>query len=171
MKVIEGNLVDITAGIIVHGCNCQGVMGSGVALAIKGKYPGVFKAYEKLWNRDWGLKLGQTQFCLSNEYTGQYPEGYEVWRGGSELPKNLIVVNAMTQFGYGKDGSQYVDYNAVRACFSLVAGMAEHTALPVYFPKIGAGLGGGDWAILEKIIEQALINVGSSLIVLPEKVS
>jgi O-acetyl-ADP-ribose deacetylase (regulator of RNase III) len=30
----KGSLLDAT-GIIVHGCNCQGVMGSGVALAIK----------------------------------------------------------------------------------------------------------------------------------------
>lgn len=35
----KGNLLDITSGVIVHGCNMRGVMGSGVALAIRNKYP------------------------------------------------------------------------------------------------------------------------------------
>ena len=27
----KGNLLDVTSGLIAHGVNCQGVMGSGVA--------------------------------------------------------------------------------------------------------------------------------------------
>jgi len=35
IKVNKGNLLDVTSGIIVHGCNAKSVMGSGVALAVK----------------------------------------------------------------------------------------------------------------------------------------
>ena len=31
----KGDLLSVTKGIIAHGCNAQGVMGSGVALQIK----------------------------------------------------------------------------------------------------------------------------------------
>lgn len=30
-----GNILDVREGIIVHGCNLKGVMGSGLALQIK----------------------------------------------------------------------------------------------------------------------------------------
>ena len=39
VKIIEGNLFDTKANIICHQCNCQGVMGSGVAAEVKRRYP------------------------------------------------------------------------------------------------------------------------------------
>lgn len=164
MKIIEGDILDVKEGIIVHGCNCQGVMGSGVAKAIRDKYSGVFKAYEKLWDQRMGLRLGQTQFCLGAENNLEIPEGYEVWKVGSDLPGNLVIVNAMTQYGYGKTGEQFVDYNAMKACFSMVRGFAEHTKLPVYFPLIGCGLGGGDWSEVCGIIENCLEGLDRTLV-------
>ena len=47
VRIIEGNLFDTKAEIICHQCNCQGVMGSGVAAEVKKRYPEVFKAYRK----------------------------------------------------------------------------------------------------------------------------
>lgn len=38
IKYIKGSLLDTDAKIIVHGCNCQGVMGSGVAKQLKKNY-------------------------------------------------------------------------------------------------------------------------------------
>ena len=32
MKIINGNILDITEGVIVHQVNCKGVMGAGLAL-------------------------------------------------------------------------------------------------------------------------------------------
>lgn len=43
----KGNVLDTTDRYIVHGCNSRKVMGSGVALAIRQKYP---KAYEDYKN-------------------------------------------------------------------------------------------------------------------------
>ena len=164
MKIIEGDILDVKEGIIVHGCNCQGVMGSGVAKAIRDKYPEVFTAYSKLWIQRSSLTLGQTQFCISEEYSGAKPEGFEIWSVGNSLPKDLVIVNAMTQYGYGKTGEQFVDYNAMKACFSMVRGFAEHTKLPVYFPLIGCGLGGGDWSEVCGIIENCLEGLDRTLV-------
>jgi O-acetyl-ADP-ribose deacetylase (regulator of RNase III) len=46
MKFLSGNLLDVNDGIIVHGCNCQGVWGSGVAKQMKEKYPEAFTKYQ-----------------------------------------------------------------------------------------------------------------------------
>ena len=45
IKNIEGNLFDTNADMICHQANCQGRMGSGVALEVKQRYPEVFGSY------------------------------------------------------------------------------------------------------------------------------
>lgn len=41
-EVIDENLLDAKNGIICHQVNCQGKMNSGVAKAIREKYPRVY---------------------------------------------------------------------------------------------------------------------------------
>ena len=57
IKVKLGDICSVNSGIIVHGCNAQGVMGSGVAKAIRLKYPQVFEDYKNFKNQ-FGLELG-----------------------------------------------------------------------------------------------------------------
>lgn len=131
----QGNLLD-AKGIIVHGCNCRGVMGSGVALAIKNKWPHVFKSYRIAFESVQGLKLGSTQVCHLND--------------------GVTVINAMTQESFGNRGLRYVNYEAVARCFDDVRVLARHLKVPVNFPLLGAGLGGGNWEIISTIIDQTL---------------
>lgn len=142
IEYVQGNLLDAPAGsIIIHGCNCQGVMGSGVAKAIRDRWPGAYEAY-KAHERDWGLWLGE--FSLYETDTG------------------CLVVNAYTQDEFGKDGRRYVDYEAITRSFDAVAKIRVSQALggkeygTVAFPKIGAGLGGGNWEIISTIIDQTV---------------
>ena len=53
-----GNLLDVTSGHIVHGCNAQGVQGAGIALHIKNKWSGCYYAYRKKFDTV-GLSLGE----------------------------------------------------------------------------------------------------------------
>ena len=133
----EGNLLNISHGIIVHGCNAHGAMGAGVALSIRKKWPEVFNIYHGVYamqgNR---LILGQ---CI--------PVPVE---NGS-----VIVVNAITQENTGTHQRQ-VDYDAISAVFSKVAILAKLWKMPVHFPLIGCGLAGGDWAeVSKRIIKNA----------------
>lgn len=130
-----GNVLDIPNGIIVHGCNCQGVMGSGIAREIKERFPKVFDVYHK-----GPLRMGEIIPVMVTE---------KKW-----------IVNAMTQFGFGH-GKRQVDYDAVANAFERTVEFAESLRLtgndlPILFPKIGAGLGGGDWEIIAKIIDQTV---------------
>lgn len=133
----KGNLLDVTEGIIVHGCNAVGVMGSGVAKAIKDKYPGAYNTYKD---------------DIDN---GNYGVGDVSW-WNKDYDFGLIIASAITQEYYGRDPLvRYVNYVALSKCFDEIMGNAEYQNSVVYFPKIGAGLGGGDWNIIEQLIIDA----------------
>lgn len=163
MKEITGNLLDIQEGIIVHGCNCQGVMGSGIARQIKDKWPTVYIGYKYEFDKT-GLMLGDIQVFSSNLGIDNF--NLPIWEY-SKLPSKLIIVNAMTQKYYGS-GLQ-VNYDAISACFYRIKILADTVDLPIYFPKIGAGLGGGDWSIISQRIDQALQEREGTVVILPEK--
>lgn len=132
----SGDLLNAPEHYIVHGCNCQGKMNSGVAKAIRERWPIVYEDYIE-HDRIKGLRPGDITITHLDDYK---------W-----------VVNAMTQDYYGYDGKRYVSYDAVRDCFRnlhKIIGDGESVALP----KIGSGLGGGDWAVIEKIIEEEMPN-------------
>lgn len=136
ISIVEGNVLDVETGIIVHGCNNKGVMGAGIALEIKNRFPEVFHAY-KTAERS-GLKLGSISFA-------------EV------VPGKKIIVNAVTQTLGGLDRA--VSYDAIADSFTNVLTFARtlqrhrNVSYPILFPKIGAGLGGGNWNIISAIID------------------
>jgi len=142
IQVKTGNLFNVTAGHIVHGCNAQGVMGSGVALGVKNLYPSVYLDYRELYEAG-KLKLGNA-----------YP---------SLATINLKIWNAVTQDGFGGPG-RHTSYDAVQTCFQQVedylnAGfesMADLQPKEIHIPFIGAGLGGGSWNIIKSIIEETV---------------
>jgi O-acetyl-ADP-ribose deacetylase (regulator of RNase III) len=136
MKYINGDLLD-QRGILVHGVNCRGVMGSGIAATIKQKYPEVFAMYKRFVECDAKPEalLGQVLCC--------------------KIMPNLIIANAFTQLDYGRNpGIRYVSYDAMSSAASFIAGEAVRTKTPVFFCKIGAGLANGDWDIIETIIDR-----------------
>src|SRR5271167_114181 len=48
IKYLNKDITTVDEGIIAHGCNCQGVMGSGVARFLRDKYPQIFPYYQDL---------------------------------------------------------------------------------------------------------------------------
>lgn len=129
----KGNLLDVKEGVIIHGCNLQGVMGAGVAKAIKEKYPKCFDEYKKY--------LFLTESVTLGEFSTY------------EASPHLVIENLLTQINYGRDPRvRYVSYDAISYGFKALNKKHSET-VPFYFPKIGAGLGGGNWEVIEKIIE------------------
>lgn len=140
MKIVTkvGNLLDVQAGHIVHGCNAQGVMGSGVALAVKNKYPAAFKDYRTEYV-DRGLILGKA-----------YP---------FEISDNIVLWNAITQEGFGAP-TRNCSYDAIQTCFEEIndTALVLSNIIPkeIHIPFLGAGLGGGSWNIIKAIIEDTV---------------
>ena len=138
----HGDALAVDTGIIVHGCNCWGVMGAGIAAQVRSRYPTAYEVYMKKHSTD-GLKLGEIT--------------------SAEVAPNKIIVNANTQFNCGGD-RRYVNYEAVAECFEAVKMLARlmegagHPKLDIVFPMIGAGLAGGNWTIIETIILETIKN-------------
>ena len=78
---------------------------------------------------------------------------------------SILVVNAYTQYDYRGAGMK-VSYEAVGNCFRQVAALFPDKRIA--YPKIGAGLGGGDWDIISKIIDNELDGMDHTLVLLPE---
>lgn len=143
----EGDLLEVPRGIIVQGCNAQGAMGAGVALAIRTRWPQVFDSYRAAFIAQ-GNKLFLGQVSLV------------------PVAPDLFVANAIAQENYGAHQVQ-VSYNAVHTCFRQVAAMAHKLGLPLHFPLIGCGLAGGEWAEVAKQIEAAAPAADKTLWVQP----
>ena len=135
-----GNLLDVKTGVIVHGCNARGVMGAGVAKAVKQRYPGAYTAYRHAYEEG-GLSVGQVI-------------AYPVPNGNGAL--QLVIVNAIIQQTYGTDRRQ-VDYAGFERAFVQVAHITRTFGFQdVHLPLIGCGLAGGDWRVIEPIIRRTL---------------
>lgn len=132
MDIIRQNILDITNGIIVHQVNCQGVMGAGIALQIRRRWPKVYTAYHRLCLEEQrGTKLlGRIQMVGT---TGK-----------------LTICNLFGQHRYGRN-RRYTDYDAVRKALSRLAELSM--SRQIYIPyNMGCANAGGDWDIVSGII-------------------
>ena len=69
---------------------------------------------------------------------------------------NRIIANMITQQNVATyPGEVVVSYEGIRAALEDLNDKAVTLGIKeVAMPKIGAGLGGGDWSIIEQIIEE-----------------
>ena len=133
LKHAKGNLIDMAEqglfDVIVHGCNCQNTMGSGIAKEIRERYPAAYDAdtsATKLTYYDKPiLKLGNFTVIANDPYNPAFE-----------------IVNAYTQVDFmprGVDHFEYESFNLILKKLEIVAPTARFG-----FPCIGMGLAGGD---------------------------
>jgi O-acetyl-ADP-ribose deacetylase (regulator of RNase III) len=141
INYIKHDVTDTLTGVVAHGCNCQGVMGSGVAWAIRNKWPVAYQRYADFvssFRRGGGITgdlLGTCQMV-------------NVADAGTNLIfgiNSLFIANLFTQDFYGKDGKAYAKADAIAQALDGAASFAKGADLPLYIPRIGCGLGGLSW--------------------------
>lgn len=156
IKTHKGDILQLKEGILVHGCNCQGVMGGGIAKLIRDKWLPVYDAYRQHHART-VLRLGDTVNVGHQRWQQERAVSRHLHALTPVLPEKLILVNAMSQHSYGREpGKVYVDYDAIGAAFSRVKLIARDSGLAVHFPLIGCGLANGRWQEVAEQIERAL---------------
>jgi len=151
MKEQTGDLLVLAdAGefdVIVHGCNCFHTFGAGIARAIKKRWPEAYRTDVQRTLYGDRNKLGTITT--------------------TSVSSSLTVVNAYTQFDYGSKGPD-VNYEAIRAAFRRIKELYGNRELRFGIPKIGAGLAGGDWDRISRIIEDEMTTESVTVVVLPE---
>lgn len=146
IKYIEGDVLAAPIArttVLMHVCNNQYVMGAGIALQIAKKWPRVYEMY-KLHKT---LELGTCQWVTAD--------------------KDLVVVNMIAQTLEWVDNKPPLSYEALQNCLSEIAEVARHDDLVVRAPKIGSYLAGGEWKIIEKMIETTFTDIEVEIYVLP----
>ena len=150
---IGTSLLDTKCQYICHQVNCQGKMNSGVAKAIREKWPVVYKEYQN-WYDDWCQKV-------LDDYGGceDYPSPSEVMLGRIltvKVDNNQTVINMAAQQYYGYDSKRYTSYDAFWMCLGKIK-QTIPTGSSIAFPcYIGCGLGGADWKVISTMIDVAL---------------
>ena len=80
----KGDIFESKAQVIVNTVNCQGIMGKGLALAFKQKYPNMFKVYQQEC-RTGKLHIGKpTLYQESTPWILNFPTK-DSWRSNSKL--------------------------------------------------------------------------------------
>ena len=141
-EYVEGDLITMAnAGefdVIFHGANCMHTMGSGVAKAIRVNWNGnAARADQNETIKGDPSKMGQLTKAVCQNHSGQ----------------SFVVANLYTQYGYNPD-PEFLNFSITalqRALTDLLTQFPDPT-LRFGFPKIGAGLGGGDWEEISKVI-------------------
>lgn len=138
--------------IIAHICNDIGGWGSGFVLALSKRCATPEKSYrawhrEGLWEGD-PFELGQMQLA-----------SYDT--------PGVLVANMVAQRGIRHSASAppAVDYTALGSCLKQLGALARHMGASVHMPRIGCGLGGGDWNTVAALIEENLISQDVSVTV------
>lgn len=135
IKIVDGDLLQANVPLIAHQTNCLGVMGAGIAKAIKNKWPDVYTQYKdfcKGFNYSRVL-LGIAQLCKTNDNPIKY------------------VVNLFGEYSYTESvapyETRYTDYYALeQALLALKNDCMDSGIKEIGIPyKLGCGLAGGDW--------------------------
>ena len=144
----EGDIVTGNYPMFCHQVNCKGVMGAGLAKQIKAAYPEVYLDYR--------------HECKNNKFL----IGSKIC---TTTHDNRICISLFAQEGYGS-GKCYTDYQAFKCCLDSLAIELEmldpEGKDSIAFPyNIGCGLAGGNWNIIEQMLEDFSNKVKTKVII------
>ena len=132
MRIMIGNIFDSKAEVVVNTVNCVGVMGKGIALEFKKRYPAMFDDY--------------VQRCEAHEIKPGKPYLYQDLTGFSVL--NFPTKEhwrSPSKLSYIIDGLDW-----------FVDNYEKYNIKSVAFPPLGCGNGGLTWDTVGPIMYQKL---------------
>lgn len=141
LRFTSGDMFEMDVDIRVNTVNCVGVMGAGVALAFKTRYPAMFRDYKRA--------------CDAGDVR---PGELNIWRTLTEW-----IINFPTK-RHWRENSKYEDIEAgLRALRRYLDSLGK--PVRVALPALGCGHGGLDWPRVSKLIEKYLEPVDAEIFV------
>lgn len=142
LTIIQGDATSPQAKgpkIIAHICNDLGGWGKGFVVAVSRRWPEPEREY-RAWHRG---RAGNTFGLGAVQLVQVQPD---IW-----------VANMVGQHGMkrGSNGPP-IRYDAVQRCLDTLARHAIEIGASVHMPRIGCGLAGGRWELIEPLIARTL---------------
>ena len=135
MRYTRGNLLEARVEAVVNTVNTVGVMGKGIALMFKERFPENFKAYEA------ACKAGEVEV------------GKMFVTPGVELDGPRWIINFPTK----KQWRNPTKLEWVRSGLTALKDVIREKHIKsVALPPLGCGNGGLDWEVVRPIVEDAL---------------
>jgi O-acetyl-ADP-ribose deacetylase (regulator of RNase III) len=152
---VNGNLLDSDCPIICHQVNCQGAMNSGVAKAIRTKWPEVYSEYKEKYDRAKdAASNNKEKLTTAATYLLGRIQCVQVY--SQKESKIKEVVNMFAQETYGYNSALYTSYDAFMRCLWGIQ-VAYAPGATIGFPDhIGCCRGGANWKIIRTMIEEVL---------------
>ena len=149
---VPGDMFDTAADIRVNAVNCVGVMGAGVALAFKRRFPEMFADYREACRRG-RYKPGCIQVHRSDDHEWIVNAATKnEWRMPSEYTWIESILANLREFIF--DNAVLVD-----------AFGEDRRRLRITIPALGCGHGGLEWGRVKAMIEHYLSALDAEIYV------
>lgn len=136
IRFMQGDMLDAETEALVNTVNCVGIMGRGIALHFKNKFPDNFKAYAGACDRQevqpGRMFVYETNLLTNPRYIINFPTKRH-WREKSRIEDIEAGLNTLVEV---------VQSLGIRS---------------IAIPPLGAGLGGLDWQTVRHLIERTLV--------------
>lgn len=144
IKYTKGNLLEANAQALVNTVNTVGVMGKGIALQFKNRFPNNYKEYRAA--------------CKA----GTFKTGQVLIVKEGDLLNQKIIVNFPTK-SHWKEKSKY-EY-ITTGLIALKKAINDYNIESIAIPPLGCGNGGLDWSVVKEMIEKELNNLKTNIYV------
>lgn len=131
IRYIEGDLFKSPAQVLVNTVNTVGVMGKGIALEFKKRYPDMFQTYREICEKR-KLKIGSLMLCYEPDHWILLFPTKEHWRNPSQI--------------------DYIEAGLAKFCRTY----AERDITSIAFPRLGCGNGELNWSDVQPVMEKYL---------------
>ncbi len=147
IQFTQGNLLEGDVDAVVNTVNTVGVMGKGIALMFKERYPANFKAYKAACKAG-EVQVGRLFVTASDELDGprwiiNFPTKQD-WRSPSRLEWVKDGLTALREF------------------------IAQNRIRSIAVPPLGCGNGGLAWPVVRELIESSLGDLPETRVIVFE---
>ena len=151
INIIEDNLLNAADQIVGHCCNTRNTMNSGVALALRNRFPEIYELDSKAYILHGKELLGRCE--IAEVVTDK------------ESTNIRYLANLYGQPNYGYSGKRYVDYEALYQSLETLRNYMKPTLLNTLgLPyKLASDRAGGHWPVVLEMIKHIFDNTGITI--------
>ncbi len=146
IRYVNGDLFASDAQCLINPVNCEGVMGAGLAKSFRERFPDLMRPYVRVC-KEGLLRPGKLQIVEFDRRSGR------AMKGG-----DMAIINFPTKDKWREESQiEWIEEGIVKLAHVIETRGFRSVAIP----KLGAGLGGLEWAEVRARIESGLEAAGA----------